>query len=176
MTLPNPDTEVWQRGAIPGYARELQPVVHALMQVAEEIERTASTLTHDQLWARPSDIASVGFHLLHIAGATDRLLTYARGEALNDAQKAASRAESVALESHVTAQLLISDTQRAIEHALQQVQATSVDTLFAPRYIGRARLETTVWGLLFHTAEHATRHAGQIATTVKVVRGEAQHG
>ena len=170
----DPKPEVWQRGAIPGYARELQPVVHALMQVAEEIERNASLLTHEKLWARPSNIASAGFHLLHIAGATDRLLTYARGEQLSDAQKNSLRAESALLPESITAVDLVANTQHAIQQALQQVQATAVTTLFEPRYIGRARLETTVWGLLFHAAEHATRHAGQLATTVKIVRGETQ--
>ena len=165
------ETEVWQRGAIPGYARELQPVVHALMQVSDEIERHATMLTHEQLWARPANVASVGFHLLHIAGATDRLLTYARGESLSDQQKDVARAESVALSASVSAAQLVADTQLAIQHSLMQVQATPVDTLVEPRYIGRARLETTVWGLLFHAAEHATRHAGQLATTVKVVHG-----
>ena len=32
---PTPGTEVWQRGPVPGFAAELQPVVHALMQVIE---------------------------------------------------------------------------------------------------------------------------------------------
>jgi uncharacterized damage-inducible protein DinB len=36
---------------------------------------------------------------------------------------------------------------------------------------GRARLPSTVLGLLFHAAEHASRHTGQIVTTSKLVRG-----
>jgi uncharacterized damage-inducible protein DinB len=36
--------------------------------------------------------------------------------------------------------------------------------------VGRARIPTTVWGLLFHVAEHAQRHAGQLATTARVAR------
>ncbi|MEP6764021.1 MAG: DinB family protein [Gemmatimonadaceae bacterium] len=166
-------TEVWQRGAIPGYPRELQPIVHALMQVSEEMERNASMLTHEQLWARPANVASVGFHLLHIAGATDRLLTYARDEQLTDEQKNVARAESAALGSEVSAAQLVSTTQRAIAHALKQVRSTPVDILFEPRYIGRARLETTVFGLLFHVAEHAMRHAGQLATTTRIVRSDS---
>lgn len=167
------ETEVWQRGAIPGYPRELQPVVHALLQVSEEIERNAAMLTYEQLWARPATVASVGFHLLHIAGASDRLLSYARNEQLTDEQKSQARAEAVALDADVTAEQLVMRTQQAIQHSLKQVQSTPVDTLFEPRYIGRARLETTVFGLLFHVAEHAMRHAGQLATTVKIVRGDS---
>jgi uncharacterized damage-inducible protein DinB len=33
-------------------------------------------------------------------------------------------------------------------------------------------LPTTVLGLLFHVAEHASRHAGQIATMRKVVTAD----
>ena len=162
--------EVWQRGPVAGFARELQPVVHALLQVSEEIALHASQLTHEELWARPSNVASVGFHLMHIAGATDRLLTYARGEQLSDEQKGVMRAESGVRDASVSATAMIAETQQALQRALDQVGITPVDSFFEPRYIGQARIETTVWGLLFHTAEHATRHAGQIATTVKIVR------
>ena len=36
--------------------------------------------------------------------------------------------------------------------------------------VGRDRLPSTVRGLLFHAAEHAQRHTGQIVTTVRIVR------
>jgi hypothetical protein len=38
------------------------------------------------------------------------------------------------------------------------------------RHVGRARLPSTVIGLLFHGAEHTQRHAGQVATLVKMLR------
>ena len=57
----------------------------------------------------------------------------------------------------------------AIERALNQVLTTRVETLDEPRSVGRAGLPSTVRGLLFHAAEHAQRHAGQIATTAKIV-------
>ena len=34
----------------------------------------------------PGGLASVGFHLQHIAGVQDRLFSYAKGEMLNDKQ------------------------------------------------------------------------------------------
>jgi hypothetical protein len=37
------------------------------------------------------------------------------------------------------------------------------------RGVGRAQLPSTVLGLLFHAAEHTQRHAGQVATTRRVV-------
>jgi hypothetical protein len=42
--------------------------------------------------------------------------------------------------------------------------------LATARTVGRKMLPTTVLGLLFHGAEHSTRHAGQIITTAKIVR------
>jgi hypothetical protein len=34
-------------------------------------------------------------------------------------------------------------------------------------------LRPTSRGLLYHAGEHTTRHAGQVITTVKIVRGQA---
>jgi hypothetical protein len=45
------------------------------------------------------------------------------------------------------------------------------ESLLEPRAVGRARLPSTVLGLIFHAAEHTTRHVGQLITTLKVVRG-----
>src|SRR6476660_7882162 len=85
--------EVWLRGAIPGVPPALMPVVHSLMQVHEELETTIPSLSPEQLWARPGGAASIGFHLQHLAGSLDRLLTYARGEPLNATQLAFLDAE-----------------------------------------------------------------------------------
>ena len=164
-------SEVWQRGPVAGFPPALQPIAHALLQVSEEIEAHASSLTHEQLWARPFNIASVGFHLLHIAGATDRLLTYARGEALSPEQIAYVRAEAGVLSPDISAQELVQRTQRSLRKSLERVRAITLDTLYEARYVGKARVESTVVGLAFHAAEHATRHAGQLLTTTKVVTG-----
>ena len=43
--------------------------------------------------------------------------------------------------------------------------------MFDARTVGRAALPANVLGLLFHAAEHTTRHVGQLITTLKVVRG-----
>jgi hypothetical protein len=72
--------EVWLRGPLPDVIPELQPVAHSLLQVREEIAEAAS-VSAAQLWARPGGAASIGFHLMHLAGSLDRLLTYARADA-----------------------------------------------------------------------------------------------
>ena len=148
----------------------LQPAAHALLQASEDFERAARDLTRDQLAARPGGAASVAFHLRHVVGSIDRLLTYARGAVLSDAQKRALADEATAGDSALDAASLVRDAQDAIAKAVDQMRTTPRDTLLEPRSVGRKALPSTVIGLLFHVAEHTQRHAGQCIATAKVVR------
>jgi len=158
--------EVWLRGPIAGIPALLQPAAHALVQAREEVDALAPGVPVDALWARRG-AASAGFHLLHLAGALDRLFTYARGEALNDAQKNTLRAES-AEHPELDGAALAKLVSQAIDKALAQLESTDPATLSTERRIGRAGLPTTVIGALFHGAEHTSRHVGQFITTVKL--------
>jgi uncharacterized damage-inducible protein DinB len=155
-------TEVWQRGPLPDIDPYLMPVAHSLLQVKEELDRLALRLPEDVLWQRPGDAAPIGFHLRHITGSTERLLTYARGEALTTEQLAAARAETIA---GGTLAVLVGQAHAALDRALQQVRETPREILLAERKVGRAGLPSTTLGLLVHAAEHATRHMGQALTT-----------
>jgi hypothetical protein len=167
--MATPNTPVfWLRGPVEGVHPALMPAAHALLQTIEDVERATADLTSDQWWLSPGGAASIGFHVMHLGGSTDRLLTYARGEVLNDAQKAAFRAESNPSSADTAA--LLADFRRAFEAAMAQVRATPPASLYDARAVGRAALPTTVIGLLFHAAEHSQRHAGQIVTMAKVVR------
>lgn len=163
--------EVWLRGPIAGIAPALMPVAHALLQVREDAERVAAALTVEELWRKPGGAASVGFHLKHIAGSVNRLLTYARGEQLDEAQRAALATEQEAGDPPSGAQVLIHGLQKAVDDALKQLRETPARLLTEERRVGRAGLPSTVAGLLFHAAEHAQRHIGQLITTVRIVRG-----
>jgi hypothetical protein len=165
-----PKPEVWLRGPIDQMPALLMPAAHAFVQVAEEVEDVASTLTADELWQRPGGAASPGFHLKHLVGATDRLLTYARGKSLSPAQIAVMKAEKDPETPPESAADLVRGVQQAIDLALAQLRSTPVETLTDKRTVGRAALPTTVLGLLFHAAEHAQRHAGQLTTTIKFIR------
>lgn len=167
-----PQPEVWLRGPIDGVPALLQPAAHALMQTVEDVGNTILDLSTDQIWTSPGGAASVGFHVLHLIGSTDRLLTYARGESLSDAQKSRLIAERNPV--RVDAASLIEDLRRTMDDALDQLRATPTVALEQVRTVGRAALPTTVLGLLFHTGEHAQRHAGQIVTTAKIVRNQAR--
>jgi uncharacterized damage-inducible protein DinB len=164
--------EVWLRGPVPGVPALLQPVVHALKQVEEEVTRSLETVDEAGLRIEPGGAASIACHCRHLAGATDRLLTYARGESLSPEQLSALRAEASAAATPVTAGELVRLVRQAVATAIAQVTRTPVETLAEERQVGRARLPSTVGGLLFHAAEHAARHAGQIATTARIVRGQ----
>jgi uncharacterized damage-inducible protein DinB len=162
--------EAWLRGPIPGIDPYLMPAAHALVQASEDLERAARGLTTEQLWARPGGAAAAGFHLRHIAGVIDRLFTYARGESLDDQQRAALEAESTPGDSPPDAESLVRRAQAAIASALETLRDTPHETLLESRTVGRKQLPSTVLGLLFHAAEHAQRHAGQLTTTAKIVR------
>jgi hypothetical protein len=164
--------EPWLRGALPGVPPLLQPAAHAFVMALEDAEAAAAGLTIDQLWLEPGGAASPGFHLRHLAGSTDRLLTYARGESLSRAQLAALAAEAERSAPRPELGDLLAAWRTAVDRALRQVASTPESTLTDARVVGRARLPSTVIGLLFHAAEHAERHVGQLVTTVKIIRGQ----
>lgn len=162
--MPN-QPEAWQRGPVPGVPPLLQPVAHALLQAREEVAELMRDFPENLLWERPAGVASAGFHLQHLTGVLDRLFTYARGEALSDEQRAWLAAESTPTE--VSVANLIQRFENQVETALAQLRQTDEATLTDFRGVGRAQLPSTVLGLLFHAAEHTTRHLGQLLVTVR---------
>jgi DinB superfamily len=155
---------------VAGFEPLLMPVVHALVQAREDLERLVTTVPPEHVWRRPGGAASIGFHVRHAGGALDRLLTYARGGALSDAQRAALRTEGEAGDPPASMSTLVADVNRLIDAAFEQVRATPKASLLDERKVGRAGLPATVLGLLFHAAEHTTRHVGQAITTALVQR------
>jgi hypothetical protein len=166
-----PQTEAWQRGPVAGFVPLLMPVVHSLVQAREDLERLAARVPPEHVWQRPGGAASIGFHVRHTGGALDRLFTYARGETLSDAQRAAMKAEETPGDPPATMAALVSDVNGIIERAFNQLRTTSASSLLDERKVGRAGLPSTMLGLLFHAAEHCTRHVGQAITTSLVLRG-----
>jgi hypothetical protein len=178
-------TEAWLAGPVAGVDPLLMPVAHALIQARGDIVGAANGLSEPEIWIKPGGAASVGFHMLHVPGAIDRLLTYARGvQQLSDEQRTSLDRERVAGEFawHPAGgaapgdpperlATLIALVESEIDRVLDVVRATKPRALTEPRLVGRAGLPSTVGGLLFHIAEHTQRHTGQIITTAKIVRG-----
>jgi uncharacterized damage-inducible protein DinB len=165
MDLP----EVWLRGPIDNVPAVLQPVAHALIQSGEEVEKLMYGFPSEKLWARPADVASVGFHLQHFVGVLDRLFTYARGESLNNEQFEYLRAEGNPAPRQVTVEELVHKFKEQINKAILQLKNTPEDTILKPVFVGRKKLPSTVLGLLFHAAEHTQRHTGQLLVTVRIL-------
>jgi uncharacterized damage-inducible protein DinB len=159
-------TEIWLTGPVPGYDPLLMPVVHSLLQVKAEVDALLPTVDDAQLWERPGGAASIGFHIRHIGGSTERLLTYVRGDALTGEQLAASGREASEV---VPRDVLVAEMHARLDRMLDFLRTVPPETLLDPKKVGRAGLPSTTIGLLFHIAEHATRHAGQALTTARVV-------
>lgn len=145
----------------------MMPAAHALRQAITDLKKIS--LSADELVAEPNGAPSVAFHLRHIAGSVDRLLTYARNENLSDAQFEFLKLET-AKTSDLNAEELIDQAISSIENALEFCRTVSDEVLLDERGVGRKRLPTNLFGLLFHIAEHTARHTGQIITLVKIVR------
>jgi hypothetical protein len=163
-------TEAWQRGPVPGFEPLLMPVVHALIQAREDLERLITSVPPEHVWRRPGGAASIGFHVRHAGGALDRLFTYARGEVLSNEQRDALKAEGEPGDPPAPLTAVVADVGRIIDAAMDQLRATPRESLLDDRKVGRASLPATVLGLLFHAAEHTTRHVGQAITTALIQR------
>lgn len=145
------------------------PAAHALLQTMEDVQAAAADFAVDELWKRPGVAAPIGFHLKHLAASTDRLLTYARGERLSEAQRAALADEHAPGTPPADAATLLAALRVTIDAAIDQLRRTPPATFGEPRQVGR-RASSTVLGILVHAAEHSQRHAGQIVTTAKILR------
>ncbi len=161
--------EAWLSGKIDDVPPILMPAAHALVQAARDIEKTVKDLNSEEVWKKPNGAPSVGFHLIHIAGSIDRLLTYSRGENLSETQFSELAAETK-INKNETAESLSNKAVKKIENAIDAIKSTPLEVLFEERTVGRKKLPTNVFGLLFHIAEHTQRHVGQIVATAKFVR------
>jgi uncharacterized damage-inducible protein DinB len=157
--------EPWLRGSIPGVHPLVAPVLYAFQQAREDLLKYLTNLTDVQIWASPHGFGSVGFHIRHIAGSTDRLMTYLQGRDLTEEQMAELRAEN---DPHGPGkEELLSTLDRVFRSAEEVVRRLDPAILAEPRTVGRKRLPTTVIGLLTHIAEHTGRHVGQAISAAK---------
>ena len=160
--------EAWLDGNIEGFSAVKMPAAHALMQAGFEL-KNALELSVEELSKRPNDVSSAAFQLRHIAGSIDRLLTYTRGEDLTRKQFDFLKTETAG-NSDLDFEELRNNAVRSINDALEFLKDISDEKLFEERFVGREKLPTTVFGLLFHIAEHTARHVGQFVTTAKIVK------
>ncbi len=160
--------EPWLRGRIPGVHPLLAPILYSFEQAIEDLDRWTEGLTDAQIWERPHELlAPVGFHLRHIAGSVERLMTYAIGGQLTAGQLASMNGE---MDPGRGRDELLRDLEAAFQNAATIVRSVDPATLSEPREVGRKKLPTTVGGLLTHIAEHTQRHVGAAIVTAKLLK------
>ena len=160
--------EPWLRGTLSDVDAVRRQVLHALELAGEDVTRWCEGLSDAEMNARPYGLASVAFHLRHIARSLDRLLTYAEGRQLTGAQMDALRSE---LEPGARTEVVVAEVRAGLGEAERRIRLISPESYEQVRGVGRKELPSSVGGLLIHCAEHTQRHAGQAVTTAKVVVG-----
>lgn len=169
MTKKLKQPEVWLRGPIEEIPQLLQPAAHALLQTSEELPYWLDEFPDEKLWEKPAGRASVGFHLKHLTGVLDRMLSYAQGRALTQEQFDYLKSEGIHDKTSTT-EALIANFQQKVVQALAYFKTLDEYTIKSARTVGRKELPSTVIGLLFHAAEHSQRHLGQLIATVSFVK------
>jgi len=161
-SLPEP----WLRGTLAEVPAVARGVLHALELAWEDANKWCGGLSDIQIHARPTGLPSVAFHLRHIAGSLDRLLTYAEGRSLSAEQLQALKTEA---RPEGSVKEVLAELEAAINRGSSRVLALASKDLALPREVGTKRLPTTLGGLLVHIADHTQRHVGQAITTAKLV-------
>ena len=155
--------EPWLRGTHTGMEPVVRAVLHALELAHEDVVRWCGPLDEEAREMEPLGLPSVAFQMRHLARSLNRLMTYAEGAALSEAQLQALREEKV------SAGDALREFEDAVARATERLLCFQPQQFAEPRYVGRSRLPVTVAGLLVHIADHTQRHVGQAITTAKVV-------
>src|SRR6202021_495173 len=158
--------EPWLRGTLTDVPAVKRAGLHTLELAEEDLAKWCGNLSDAELNARPANLAPVAFHIRHICRSIDRLLSYAEGKELGDAQLNALRRE---LDPGASSDELFAELAGALEEAASRVLALRPNQMEEPRTVGKKGLPTTAGGLLVHIAEHTQRHVGQAITTAKIL-------
>ena len=164
---PYPYVEPWLRGThieVPAAGRA---VLHALDLALDDLTKWTEGLSDVEVHSQPLGLTSIAFHLRHIAGATDRILTYAEGNQLSAEQLAVLKAEAAGNESLAE---LLAELRLSFSNAAERICVLATADLNTFRGVGRKQLPTSLGGALIHVADHTQRHVGQVVTTAKVLK------
>ncbi|HYP07150.1 MAG TPA: DinB family protein [Bryobacteraceae bacterium] len=160
--------EPWMTGSITGVHSLQAALLYCFEHARLDLARWTEGLTTEQLWRRSGQVAPVAFHIVHIGGSVERLMTYAAGKQLSQQQMSELRAEQ---ETHeVTREKLLAQLEEKLRGAEQTLRALDLSDLSAVREIGRKRIPVPLAVLLTHIAEHTQRHVGEAIVTTKIVR------
>ena len=161
--------EYWLRGKVEGIHDFLQPAAHAFLQSKMEARKYLIDFPPNLLWEKPAGRASVGFHLKHITGVTDRLLTYAKLQNLSEDQLKYLKEEGIP-DEQLSVKFLLENLDNKVEEVLEFLKTIPAEELKEERFVGRKKIPSTLIGILFHAAEHSQRHIGQMLVTISVLK------
>ena len=168
MSQPPNQPEPWLRGTLTEVPAIQRAVLHAFEAAEEDLNRWCAGLSDEEIHRRPAGLASVAFHLRHLPGSVDRLLTYAEDRELSEEQLQTMKAEGTA---HGSTAECLETLSAGLKAAADRVRGINPINFDRPCYVGRKRMPTTVGGLLVHVADHTQRHVGQAITTARVILG-----
>jgi uncharacterized damage-inducible protein DinB len=167
LMTPNDQQEPWLRGTLTDLPAVPRAVIHALELAREDLDKWCGDLSDAELNARVSGIAPMAFHLKHIGGSMDRLLTYAEGSQLTAEQISSMKSE---LDSVNTGKEIFAELHAAFDRSVRRIRTLAAANMEEARGVGRKQFPTSIGGLLVHVADHTQRHVGQAITTAKIVR------
>jgi uncharacterized damage-inducible protein DinB len=158
--------EPWMSGTHTDVPAVGRAVLHALELALDDLTKWTADLSDAEVHSRPLGLPSLSFHLKHIAGSVDRILSYAEGNQLSAEQLAALKSEQTGDESLAA---LIAELEASFSNAADRIRVLATANFDTARAIGRKQLPASLGGALIHVADHTQRHAGQVVTTAKVL-------
>ena len=164
-----PYIEPWLRGTHTDVPAAGRAVLHALELSLDDLSKWTAGLADAEVHAQPLSLTSIAFHLRHIAGSTDRILTYAEGGQLTQEQLAALKTELGREGKQESLAELLAEVEVSFSDAADRIRVLATADLNAPRFVGRKQLPTSIGGAMIHVADHTMRHTGQVVTTAKVI-------
>lgn len=162
--------EPWLRGTHMDVPAPGRAVLHALELALDDLRKWTAGLTEAEVHAQPLGLPSISFLLRHISGSVDRILTYAEGSQLSDAQLTVLKSEKDRDENREGLAELLAAVEGTFTHAAERVRRLASADLSTPRVVGRKQLPTSSGGAMIHVADHTQRHVGQVVTTAKVLK------
>jgi uncharacterized damage-inducible protein DinB len=169
-SAPIPNTEPWLRGTHADVPAAARAVLHALDLALDDLTKWTAGLTDAEIHVSPLGLTPIAFHLRHIAGSTDRILTYAEGGQLSAEQLTTLKAEQGSEANQESLAALLAGVEAAFSNAAERVRVLATANLETPRLVGRKQLPTSLGGAMIHVADHTQRHVGQVVTTAKVLK------
>jgi hypothetical protein len=160
--------EPWLSGTITGTHPVLAAVLYSFQHARQDLDQWTRGFSDEQIWRKVGDVAPVGFHIRHIAGSVDRLITYANNGSLDEMQLKEMRSDPET--KGQGREELFALLDRKLAHAIEIVRGIDPSTLGDIRQIGRKKVPVPLGVLLVHISEHTQRHVGEAIVTAKIVR------